>query len=156
MKIYFSASENGFYTEEIHGNIIPEDAVEISESNYASLMQGQESGGIITSDDSGSPILADPPPLTAEQIQEYKVSLVQSHMDNAARCLRYDSIANAITYAEEPSVPKFQKEGQAFRAWRSLVWEKCYEILGEVESGQRAVPTDDELLAELPKLILPG
>lgn len=97
----------------------------------------------------------EPEPLTPEQVRAGKVWIVQSHMDSAARDFGYDSIANAITYAEEPAVPKFQAEGQAFRAWRSLVWERCYEILAEVESGGRGVPSDDELIAELPELQLP-
>ncbi|QOE32749.1 hypothetical protein CPT_Mano_016 [Achromobacter phage Mano] len=91
-----------------------------------------------------------------EQIQAAKAALVQSHMDAAARALRYDSISNAITYADEPAVPKFQAEGQALRAWRSLVWARCYEILAEVEVGARDIPTDAELIAELPALELPA
>lgn len=94
--------------------------------------------------------------LTAAEIEARKVALVQSFMDAAARSLRYDSIANAITYADEPAVPKFQSEGQAFRAWRSLVWARCYEILADVEAGERDVPSDGELIDQLPRLQLPG
>lgn len=89
---------------------------------------------------------------TPEQIEAQKVAVVQAHMDTAAQALRYDSITTAITYAEEPSVPKFQAEGQALRAWRSVVWAACYAILAEVQAGHRAIPTDEELIAELPPL----
>lgn len=91
---------------------------------------------------------------TVEQIEAQKVAVVQQHMDAAARALRYDDIKTAVTYAEEPAVPKFQAEGQAFRAWRSLVWARCYEILDEVQSGARPIPSDEELIAELPELEL--
>ena len=40
------------------------------------------------------------------------------------------------------------------RAWRSAVWSKGYEILAEVKEGKRAIPTVEELLTELPKLVI--
>ena len=88
----------------------------------------------------------------AHKIQAAKVALVQSHMDTAAQALRYDDIKTACTYAEEPSIPKFQLEGQAFRLWRSQVWATCYQILDEVQQGIRDIPTDEELIALLPVL----
>lgn len=96
-----------------------------------------------------------PAPPVPEQIRAQKVATVQAHLDAAAQARNYDNIASAITYAEEPAVPKFQQEGQAFRVWRSLVWAKCYEILDAVNAGTRDVPTDEELIAELPALQLP-
>lgn len=91
-------------------------------------------------------------PPTPEEVRTQKVSLVQSHLDAAAQALGYDTIANAITYAEEPAVAKFQNEGRALRAWRSLVWQRCYEIMAEIDAGDRSVPDDVELIAELPVL----
>lgn len=93
---------------------------------------------------------------TADEVRAAKVQLVQDYMDGKARELNYDNIATAVTYAEEPAVPKFQAEGQALRAWRSLVWQKCYEILDDVLAGARDVPSDDDLLKELPPLSLPS
>lgn len=80
---------------------------------------------------------------------------VQRHLDAQAKTRGYDSIFTAVTYAEEPAVSAFQSEGRAFRQWRSLVWAKCYEFLAEVQSGKRDVPTEEELLAALPKIVLP-
>ncbi len=80
---------------------------------------------------------------------------IQAHLDDAARALGYDDIKSAVTYAEEPAVPKFQQEGQAFRAWRSLVWAHCYGVLEAVQAGERGIPSVEELLAELPQLSLP-
>lgn len=81
---------------------------------------------------------------------------VQSHMDTAARSAGYDDIKSAVTYADEPAVPRFQAEGQAFRAWRSLCWSACYAIMADVQSGARSIPTATELIAELPALELPA
>ncbi len=87
---------------------------------------------------------------TQVQIIESIKAAVQSHMDTTAQSLGYDDIKTAVTYAEEPAVPKFQAEGQALRAWRSLVWAKCYQLLDEVQSGMRGRMTPDQVIAELP------
>lgn len=79
---------------------------------------------------------------------------VQAKLDDAARAARYDSIATAVSYAEEPPVPKFQKDGIAFRAWRSLVWAYAYEQLALVLAGGREQPTVEAFLLELPELEL--
>lgn len=97
--------------------------------------------------------LAEPPP-TPEQIIEAMRADIQGHMDAAAKAYGYDDIKAAVTYAEEPVVPKFQAEGRAFRAWRSLVWAYAYGVLDEVKAGDREQPTADELLAELPELVV--
>ena len=81
---------------------------------------------------------------------------VQGKLNGAAIAAKYDSIENAVSYAEEPAVPKFQNDGKAFRAWRSLVWAYAYEQLALVLAGERAQPTVDEFLLELPQLELPA
>lgn len=81
---------------------------------------------------------------------------VQAKLNGAAIAARYDSIATAVSYAEEPAVPKFQNDGIAFRAWRSLVWAYAYEQLDAVKSGAREQPSVDEFLLELPVLKLPA
>lgn len=80
---------------------------------------------------------------------------VQGKLNGAAVAAKYDSIENAVSYAEEPAVPKFQNDGKAFRAWRSKVWAYAYEQLALVLAGERAQPTVDEFLLELPLLELP-
>lgn len=79
---------------------------------------------------------------------------IQAHLDGTARACGYDSIGTAVSYAEEPAVPKFQEDGMAFRAWRSLVWAYAYQELDKVKSGQREVPAVDDFLAELPKVAI--
>ncbi|MGV0998278.1 MAG: hypothetical protein ACOYBQ_03005 [Fluviibacter sp.] len=67
--MFYSKFTGGFYTREIHGDNIPTDAVEITSEQHAALLEGQSQGKIISADENGYPILIDPPPLTAEQIQ---------------------------------------------------------------------------------------
>ena len=97
-----------------------------------------------------TPLPVDPP--TPEQIMQRLEARVQFWLDEQARALGYDDIKSAVTYAEEPAVPKFQQEGQAMRRLRSLVWARCYEILAQVQAGQRSIPTEAELIAELEAL----
>ena len=80
---------------------------------------------------------------------------MQYHLDEKAREYGYDNIYTAVSYAEEPSVPKFQIEGKAFREWRSLFWLSVNEIKNTVIEGSRQMPNIDELILELPKLNLP-
>lgn len=77
---------------------------------------------------------------------------IQGHLDASAKSRGYDSIATAVSYAEEPAVPKFQNDGKAFRAWRSLVWAYAYQELNKVKAGEREIPALDAFLAELPAL----
>ena len=81
---------------------------------------------------------------------------IQARLNEAAIAARYDSIATAVSYAEEPAVPKFQNAGIAFRAWRSLVWAYAYEQLALVLAGGREQPTVEAFLLELPELELPA
>jgi hypothetical protein len=107
-------------------------------------------------DSNGKPVKKPPYVPTAEEIQKNLTNAVQSHMDTAAKTRGYDNLIAAVTYADEPAAPAFQSEGQAFRAWRSLVWAYCYTALAAVVAGERQIPTAAELIAELPILSLPA
>ena len=61
--MFFSASNGGFYSREIHGDSIPTDAVEISPELYSELLEGQSQGKIISADKNGFPAHADPEPV---------------------------------------------------------------------------------------------
>lgn len=95
------------------------------------------------------------PVLTPEQQIAVYEHAVQSHMDAAAVSAGYDDIKTAVTYADEPAVARFQQQGAAFRAWRSLCWDYCYTQLAAVQSATRTQPTVAELVSELPALALP-
>lgn len=81
---------------------------------------------------------------------------VQAMLDESAKAAGYDNVITAVSYAEEPAIPKFQADGQAFRAWRSKCWDYCYEQLAAVKSGARDQPTLEAFMAELPHLELPA
>ncbi|WP_454842278.1 hypothetical protein [Pseudomonas hormoni] len=141
-----------------------EGGIEITAEQYCAAIDGMCSGLVVTIEDGfkispPEPVPEpepepDPEPTPEQLIQRFR-AVIQEHMDAAARLAGYDDIKNAVTYADEPSVPKFQAEGQALRAWRSLVWAYGYEQIAAVQSGSRALPTPEELIAELPPLVMP-
>ena len=98
----------------------------------------------------------DPEPTQAEleaAIQKQLTGAIQRRLDSEARKLNYDNCLSVCSYVDT-GVSKFDDEGRAFRTWRSAVWAKCYEILAEVKSGVRGVPSEEQLFAELPELVV--
>lgn len=60
-QIFYSGKTGGFYFTEIHGESVPDDAVEIDRSEYESLLTAQSEGYSIVPDSNGFPILIEPP-----------------------------------------------------------------------------------------------
>lgn len=153
--ISYSKSTGGFYDAAIHGDNVPADAVEITAEYHTALMQAQIDGQQITADDNGFPIaivVAIPPP-TYPEIVAGLTADIQSHLDSTAKQYGYDDIKSAVTYADEPAVPKFQQEGLALRAWRSLAWEAAYAELALYQPGEPA-PTGEQIIEKLPPFSL--
>lgn len=59
--MFYSKQTGGFYSRGIHGDNIPDDAVEITADEHAALIEGQSQGKLIQADANGFPVLADPP-----------------------------------------------------------------------------------------------
>ena len=85
--------------------------------------------------------------------QKRKTAVIQAHLDNKAKEFGYDSIFTASTYATSQN-PRFGPEGIALRDWRDATWAAGYTILYDVETGARSMPSDQELIDELP--VFPG
>lgn len=122
------------YTNHYHRIVVSED--------------GRRSGLATALVQEGDTVL-EPDPPTQEQRIAAHTRAVQAWLDKQAQVLGYDDIRSAVTYADEPIVPRFQQEGRALRSLRSWAWARCYEILGEVQAGSRAEPTPEELVALL-------
>jgi len=79
----YSPSTRGFYRQEIHGDNIPADAIDVADGTHAALMEGQAQGQQIMPGPDSNPYLADPPqssppvqPLTVrEKLNALGVSL---------------------------------------------------------------------------------
>lgn len=86
-----------------------------------------------------------------QALEEQYTVQVQKMLDDAAKALGYDSCLSVCSYIDT-GVEKFDAEGKQFRAWRSAIWARGYELLAEVKAGSRPVPTPEELPELMPKL----
>jgi len=95
-----------------------------------------------------------PPIKTPEQIKKELTDAVQQHLDNTAKTRGYDGILSLASYATSTN-PTFSAEGQAGVVWRDAVWAYCYQVLADVQTNNRPVPTAEALIAELPTIAWP-
>lgn len=84
-----------------------------------------------------------------QALQSRLTAAVQRHLDETAQERTYDHMLSLCSYATDPD-PVLAAEGQAGVDYRSAVWRHCYGVLNAVTAGERDVPTETELLAELP------
>jgi hypothetical protein len=95
-----------------------------------------------------------PPEPTLSQIKQSLINAIQSYLDKEAQAHFYDGILSLCSYATSTNL-KFGPEGQAGVVWRDDCWSVGYAVLAECEAGTRAIPTVDELLAEMPVMVWP-
>jgi hypothetical protein len=101
----------------------------------------------------------DCPHKTQEQLDQEAVqnriveiqNAVQNLLDSKAQEKLYDNGFAIASYATSTN-ETFRNEAQRFVAWRDNVWAKCYEILGQFQSGEIEMPTVDYVMSELPVL----
>lgn len=86
----------------------------------------------------------------------YITQAVKGHLDFVVFSQRqYDNIVSCISYETDPNT-QWANEAAAAKAWRSSVWAKVIEIQQQVASGQRPIPTPNEVIAELPVIQWPA
>lgn len=105
--------------------------------------------------------------LSQEEIEEIKkikknriitqlINSVQSRLDAFARSRNYDNILSACTYATS-SITKFKSEGQCCVKSRDDTWVKLFEILAQIDKGDRPLPESyADIESELPVLEWPS
>lgn len=97
MSIFFSPSERGFYNDAIN-LIIPGDAIEIEPEYHAYLMDGQSQGKVIVFNGNEKPILADPPPMSIEEVKAAAYAERDSKLTLAG--LRISPLQDAVDLEE--------------------------------------------------------
>lgn len=103
--MFYSKSTGGFYDSDVHGGNIPQDAVEISVSEWRSLLDGQTQGKQIVGDQTGRPVLRD-----AEVVQ---LTYAQK------RASEYPPIADyldGIVKGDEAQIAKYKADCLAVKA----------------------------------------
>lgn len=143
--IFFSPTRQGFFHIDL--GPAPDDARPVSEQRHAELLAGQAAGQRIVADAAGDPQLVGPPavPLAARVEQA-----VRQRLDAVARAAGYDGMAAAVSYADEPAVLRYRREGRALRQWRSLMWDAAYDWLqhhpqGDLADLQALLPAPPDL-----------
>lgn len=127
--------------------------IEVSFAEYERLnVEQQETKGTFEVKN-GKVCVTVPEVITFDQAVEIWKKSVMGMMNNVARDYGYTSLQTAISYAEEPSVERYQREGKAFRQWRSLLWQTFYETVDKYRETT-PIPTVDQVLGQLPKFKL--
>jgi hypothetical protein len=81
---------------------------------------------------------------------------IRTMLNAVAVAQDFDSIDEAVSYAEEPAVPLYQALGQALRSYRSIVWHAFDTLLAEIKADMTPMPADaDALFAHIPKFVAP-
>lgn len=79
---------------------------------------------------------------------------VQTHLDSKAVSYGYDSAERCIGYINSTN-PTWKAEAMAMNQWRDDVWAHCAQVQQDVASSKRKMPSDEELISELPPLTMP-
>lgn len=124
---------------------IPDDAVEITEDQYADLLDNQATRRCVD----GQVVEYTPPP-PIPTVEYFRIA-IQSLIDAKAQEKQYDSGATLASYVNS-TIEQWSDEATAFVAWRDAVWLYALAELDKVQSGARSQPTVEAFLAELPEL----
>lgn len=144
--LYFSKTTNGFYDNQVN-DVIPADAVEITQQKHQELLAAQSNGKAIKSDKKGNPVAAERilAPLTPEESINVYEAAAKLALDNLAKSWGYDSMVEAASYVNSTN-PQYKAEAEALVLWRDQTWDKIYQI----EAGELPTTTT-KFLALLPK-----
>lgn len=108
--------------------------------------------------DTAQPLVAQAPQpaaTTAKRVAMLR-AMLSDYADATARGMGFDSMAEAVTYADEPAVPRFQTQGAALRAWRSLLWEAFEMMEARYLAGDLELPKESgEFFGGLPVFVDP-
>lgn len=126
---YYSACENGFFFpcdfDECRQSELglPDDLIEVSDTEHAALMDGQRAGKMIVPDANGRPILTERPEPTSEQLIE---------IANTEK-VKYLSVANAAIAPLQDAVDLGIATGE--EKARLQEWKKYRVLLSRVDTS---------------------
>lgn len=96
------------------------------------------------------------PPKSLEDLQDEIVMNTQRRLDDFAKSRGYDNIMSACSYTTSTK-PRFAAESQYAVEIRDETWDMLYQILAEVQSGVRPIPSGyADIESDLPLLEWPS
>ncbi len=140
---------SGFYSDELHGENIPVEAIEITEEQWQEFINHPRLRKWVDGD-----VVAAEPPTTALTIIDYE-NAIQNLVDSTARERQFRDGVTLASYTASTK-PKWAAEAQAFVAWRDNVWFYAYGELAKVQAGQRPQPTVGQFLDEIAPIAWPA
>ena len=95
--IHYSAANNSFYSDQLHGHSIPADAVPVSDAAHAALLAAQAAGSVIQPGPGGQPEAVTPAaPDPAELLAAWRATASLTRLQFARACTG----ANRVTADE--------------------------------------------------------
>jgi len=94
-----------------------------------------------------------PQPKSSEQIAQELEAAVDRHIDAVAKADKWDSRITCTIRAGYPN--PWQNKAIAFGQWMDACYSHCIQVQNDVAAGTRTVPTEAELIAELPVMVWP-
>ena len=94
-----------------------------------------------------------PQPTAQEMVERYRQA-IQEFLDAKAADRDYDNIQTASLRAALPGSP-FHAEGVAYGEWMDACWAAGIVIMNNALNNTIPIPTVQELLDQLPELVLP-
>lgn len=123
MTKYYSPSVNAFYSIDINGTSIPEDAVKITHEAWLELLKQQSDGKVIAAGNDGMPVANDAPPLTTAQLVEIADDQKSSLMAEAAVAIA--PLQDAVDLEEATDNEKTQL----------TAWKKYRVLLNRIDTS---------------------
>ena len=94
----------------------------------------------------------EPEPPTAQDIINKYDTAIENWLDSTVQQRNYKNVESCISY-EGDNNPKYAREAEAVKAWRSAVYTQAEVLIAQYIGGDiYAVPPIEEIIAELPQL----
>lgn len=125
------------YLDSIHGDNIPQDAIEVSEALFNASIQMQRPALV------NGELIELPLPLpTQDELAQQTKSTVYQCLDTTAQQYDYRNFAEVAQFVNSGT---WKAEADALMAWQDALWVRAYELL------KAPITSVDDFVAQLPK-----
>jgi hypothetical protein len=129
----------GRYLAEIHGENIPQDAIEVSEALFNTSIQMQRPVLV-----NGELIELPLPELTQDELAQQSKLAVYQLLNKTAQQYDYRNFAEVAQFVNSDI---WKAEADGLLAWQDALWVRAYELLKE------PITSVDDFVAQLPRFI---